>query len=289
MKIVVPTDFSDNALKAALYAAELANETESQIILLNAREVRYETIRQPFPLHEKYDKVVLDTRKDDMMTVRNTLLKQFKSLSITTELSEGLPVDSILETAQKENADLIVMGTTGAGKVKGTLIGTVSASVAGRATIPVLIVPAEYELEMPDGIVFTTDRFEKNETVLNMLVTIARIFKTAVHVIVFVDKHAADVVEYVDKGRHIHQYVTFLKNNYPDINFSGELIDGTDFEAAVALYHAKHQTDISAMVTYPKSFWEKFLRKSVTTKMIYHSHIPVLAIPAAEKSALKQH
>ena len=49
MKILVPTDFSDNAMKAAVYAAELAKQTEAEIILLNVHETGYEKIRQPFP------------------------------------------------------------------------------------------------------------------------------------------------------------------------------------------------------------------------------------------------
>ena len=53
-----------------------------------------------------------------------------------------------------------------------------------------------------------------------------------------------------------------------------------EFEATIEDYDKKHGVDIISMITYPKSFWEKLLNKSVTKKMAFHSRIPVLAIPA---------
>lgn len=285
MKILVPTDFSDNAMKAAVYAAELAKKTDAEIILLNVTETGYEKIRQPFPLHEKYDKLVLDSRKNDIKAVKKTILSKYRGLHIKTELADGLPVESILQTATREKTDMIVMGTSGAGKIKERLIGTVAAAVAGRSSRPVLIIPDKYEIERPDGIVFTTNHFEENTKVLETLVKLARIFNTTIHTIIFVDKDTADAADYVEKGRKLDHYLTFLKRSYPDIHFSGELLEGTNFESAVSLYHARHQTDMAAMVTYPKDVWEKLLHKSATKKMIYHSQIPVLAIPSAEKMA----
>ena len=56
-------------------------------------------------------------------------------------------------------------------------------------------------MEKPDGIVFTTNRFEENTKVLAILIKIARIFHTAVHTVVFVDKDTAKADEYLEKGR----------------------------------------------------------------------------------------
>jgi len=267
MKILVPTDFSDNAMKAVVYAAELAKQIEAEIFLLNAHELG----------------LANDSRRNDMKTLKRSIMSLYNGLHIKTRLADGLPVESILEMANRESVDLIVMGTNGAGGIKEAIIGTVAAEVAGRSRIPVLIVPAQYQMEQPDGIVFTTNHFEENTKVLDMLVKIARIFKTAVHTVVFVDKDTADVEEYMEKGKKMDHYIKFLKTSYPDINFSGELLEGTNFEAAVTLYHLRHETDISAMVMYPKELWEKVLHKSTTKKMIYHSHMPVLAIPGASE------
>jgi nucleotide-binding universal stress UspA family protein len=73
-----------------------------------------------------------------------------------------------------------------------------------------------------------------------------------------------------------------LKETFPDVIFKGELLRGEDFEMAIDQYSNKNEVDIIAMVTYPKSFFEKVLQKSVTKKMAFNSTIPILAIPGID-------
>lgn len=63
-------------------------------------------------------------------------------------------------------------------------------------------------------------------------------------------------------------------------SFKGELLEGKEFEETIEKYDDNNEVDIIAMITYPKSFLDKLLRRSVTKKMAFHSKIPVLAIPA---------
>ena len=53
------------------------------------------------------------------------------------------------------------MGTTGASGVKEIFIGSVAAGTVGRAKVPVLVVPQDYLMETPDGILIATSHFEK--------------------------------------------------------------------------------------------------------------------------------
>lgn len=288
MKILVPTDFSENAMKAALYAAEVAQRTNSRIFLLHACELGHEAIRQPFGLHEKYDRLVMENRKAELSALKRSMLAVYAKINIRTEMTYGDAVDSILEFSESEKIDLIIMGTKGAGKVKERLAGTVAAKVAGKAKVPVLIVPEKYRIEKPDGIVFTTNHFERNKQELGIIVKMAKLFSSAIHAVVFLDTDKANVGNYLEKGRQMNHYLSFLKKTYPGIDFTGELIEGKNFENAIGLYHTKNETDIAAMITYPKGFWEKLMHKSVTKKMIYHSNLPVLAIPALEKVAGEQ-
>jgi nucleotide-binding universal stress UspA family protein len=223
---------------------------------------------------------VVDDRSIDMKTFKESVVSVYKSINIKTELMEGDAVESILEFAKDSSIDLIIMGTKGAGKVKERLVGTVAAAVTARSKVPVLVVPGEYEIEKPDGILFATNHFEKNTKALDPIIEMAKLFSASVHAVVFVDIDKADAADYLEKGRKLDEYMQFLKKTYPGITFMAELIEGKEFESAIELYHTVHETDMAAMVTYSKGFWEKILHKSATRKMIYHSHIPVLAIPA---------
>ena len=284
MKILVPTDFSDNALKAALYASEIAKRTKATLYFLHAMELGHEKITQPFSLHEKYNQLLIDQRKIDIETFKKSVLSIYPNINTKTELSDGDAVKSILEFSEKYAIDLIVMGTKGAGKIKEQLVGTVAAAVTGKSKVPVFVVPEEYEAEKPDGILFATNHFEKNKKVLETIIRVAKLFSATVYAVVFVDTDKTEATGYSERKRNISYYLRYLKKNYPNIDFRGEVIEGKEFESAIELFHARHETDIAAMITYPKGFWEKVLKKSVTKKMIYHSHIPILAIPAIEEN-----
>jgi nucleotide-binding universal stress UspA family protein len=55
----------------------------------------------------------------------------------------GDPAESIIQTAESEKADLIVMGRRGRGKLQGLLMGSVSERVARHAQVPVLLASPE--------------------------------------------------------------------------------------------------------------------------------------------------
>ncbi|RYE35797.1 MAG: universal stress protein, partial [Sphingobacteriales bacterium] len=109
MKILVPTDFSDNALKAALYAAELAKKSGSEIVLFNVLET------MGIPFDEVAESKMQETRKIKLQDVKASILSVYKNLNVQQELEEGTVIESILQFAAKEKVDLIIMGNKGAG------------------------------------------------------------------------------------------------------------------------------------------------------------------------------
>ncbi len=62
----------------------------------------------------------------------------------------GDPVESVLSLADEEAAELIVVGSRGRGAVKGALLGSVSSTLATRASCPVVVVPQGRSVE-PSG------------------------------------------------------------------------------------------------------------------------------------------
>jgi len=132
----------------------------------------------------------------------------------------------------------------------------------------------------PDGILYTTHQFEENKTLLNTIADLAKLFSATLHVAVFNYNLTADATDYLDHTRHLTQYIDFLNKAYPEITCKDELLVGNDFEETIEKYDSKNEVDIIAMITYPKSFWERFIKKSMTKKMAFHTKIPLLAIQA---------
>lgn len=278
--ILVPTDFSNNSMKAIIYSAEIAKRTGAVIHLLHVIEPVIDRIHQPYPLLERLHKEITTARLQELNTLKNTLSDGYPNLIFEAELTNGSIPKAILDFAEKLQPDIIIMGTKGASGLKEVFWGSVTGATIGLTTIPVLAVPLGYLMEKPDAIVFATTRFEENKQLLDKVVEFARIFNAPVHTVVFVDTDTGTPVDYIHNHKQMTHYLDFLKQTYPGISFTTELLDGKKFEETIEVYNNKKGVDIIVMITYPKSFWKKLLKKSVTKKMSFHSKIPVLAVPA---------
>jgi nucleotide-binding universal stress UspA family protein len=278
--LLVPTDFSDNAVKAALFAGEIAKRSGSVVHFLHAMELGIDKLYQPFTLHEKYNHLMLEERKNQLEKFRKNFTEIFPALQTDTTLEDGTAIETILDYCSFRNIDLVVMGTKGAGGLKEKLVGTVTAGLVSKTIVPVLAIPEEYVAEQPDALLFASNRFEKEEKHLAMIVKLATLFHARIDVVHYFDRETENTIQKDEQAQQLTEYVTFLEKKYPAVLFRGEILEGPDFETAIEIYHRTHKTDIAAMVTYPKDFWEKVFQKSVTKKMVYHSTVPVLAIPA---------
>ncbi len=279
-KILVPTDFSDNAAKAAIYAAEIAKRSGGTIYFLYAMEAGATEIVLPSSVVEQQFMDEKEAAMKQLEIFRKSVTNVYPGIKTEVILDEGMPTEAARYACKLYDISLIVMGTRGAGYLRSKLIGTNAADVVASSTVPVLVVPEEYVMEEPDKILFATNTFEKDIRLLQPVMDFAAIFSAAVHAVVFVDTDKATAVDYLDGQRNMENYLRFLQKTFPSHTFKGELIEGREFEHAIELYHAVNDTDLAAMITWPRGFWERIFQKSVTKKMVYHSTVPVLAIPA---------
>lgn len=278
-KILVPTDFSENAAKALLYAAEIASKTGAEINLLHVAEPLTNNIRQPYPLHEKLEHEIERNRMKQLDELQAWVAGTHPAVKATIHLLKGTVVTAVLDFTETHSVDLIVMGTRGASGLKEVFMGTVSAAIIGRARVPVFTIPAEYEAKEIDHMLFATNRFEKHAGLLTTITSIATLFSANLHIAVFLDTDTADASDFMYNTRELSHYLAFLKKSYPGVVCSGDLLEGKDFEQTVEGYQTGKGVDIIVMVTYPKSFWDRLLRKSVTKRMAFHSNTPLLALP----------
>ena len=281
-KILVPTDFSDNALKAVGQACEIAKKTNAVIHLLHVVEP---TLNMATMQTDSSGKKVVADKSENLDLSLKAIAEVYPDVKIAPFLVGGNVIPSILNYAEKENPDLIVMGTKGASGLKKIFIGSVTAGIIGKTNFPVLTVPASYELAKPEAIVFATNQFERNEHLLENFVNLAKIFSIPVHVIVFKDVDANKDADFIYNEEQLNYYLRFLKETFPRTAFKGEILEGSDFESAIDAYCINNAAGMIAMVTYPKSFFEKFFFKSFTKNMAFHSTIPILAIPGILQEA----
>jgi nucleotide-binding universal stress UspA family protein len=278
-KILVPTDFSYNALQAAAFAAEMAQKANATIYLIHVLEGGNEKIFQPLPLYDKYKDLSLSDRKEELEAFEDKVSQLYPEVRIKAEITGHAPVGGIIAYSRTVGADLIVMGTKGATRLKEVFMGSVAAGVIQKSEIPVLAVPATTKVVQIDTILFATSHFEENRAILDVITRIASLYGATIRVAVFMDTDTASAAEYMDSTRRLERYKTFLKDSYPRIPFTFTLIEGRHFENSIEDYCIENGVDLIALIPYPKTFFEKMIHSPATQRMAFHSAIPILTIP----------
>lgn len=141
-KILLCTDGSEGALKAARYAAELAHALGAETLVVSIFNppigaLLWTTAALPMSLDD-----ILDTGE----TVRAALTRGAEtilaaaSVSFRVQVETGDPIRRILEIAEQERVDLIVLGSRGLGGFTSLVLGSVCDSILHHAHCPVLVV-----------------------------------------------------------------------------------------------------------------------------------------------------
>lgn len=146
-KVLITLDYNPNAEKVVQMGYELAQLMKAEICLLHVlSDVNFYGMQyEPFMGYEGYVFPIDYEIQNEYVKVAQDYLEKTKSHlkgeNISTHLAEGDTAKSILEYAEKWNADLIVMGTHSHGRLEKLFLGTVASDVLERTKIPVYMVP----------------------------------------------------------------------------------------------------------------------------------------------------
>jgi nucleotide-binding universal stress UspA family protein len=152
-KILYATDLSKNSSYAFLYATDMARRHEARIVILNVIE--------PVPAYvEGYsgitDELKQKQQEETVEEIRRHLgdfCKKAESqigapcVELVSKIlvPRGHPPEEILNAANEEGCDVIVLGTHGKGFLAHTFLGSVSNAVLHRTQKPIFIIPLPSE------------------------------------------------------------------------------------------------------------------------------------------------
>jgi len=138
-RILVPVDFSEHAQPVLEWAAHLAAEHGSKVILLHAYHlpVEFQQLEGAY-LPQDFWTNVKSEAQQNLETYRADLAKQ--GVETETVVREGYPATVIEEEAERLEVDLIVIGTHGLSGLKHLLLGSIAERVVQKAPCPVLTV-----------------------------------------------------------------------------------------------------------------------------------------------------
>lgn len=136
MKVLVPTDGSEHAMKAVQRALELAEKQGAQVTLMSVAAYAAEILDDMPPN-------IQDKLERDAAAVLSKAKEVFEQKGIKVEavLETGqVPANNILRRAEEGKFDRIVMGSAGRTGLAKILMGSTAAKVVGNAPCEVTIV-----------------------------------------------------------------------------------------------------------------------------------------------------
>ncbi len=147
-KILYPTDFSENAIKAYEYVKKLKEAGTEEVIIIHIYdkkkinalwEIREMIDLEPVNLEEK--KVIEKLLHETCGKLKKTE-KELRDFGFKVKLivKEGDPATEIIKTAEEENVSLIVVGEKGENAVEHLFLGATSVKIVRDSKVPVLVV-----------------------------------------------------------------------------------------------------------------------------------------------------
>jgi nucleotide-binding universal stress UspA family protein len=134
-KILAPTDFSELSVRGVLYACQLAKDVGAEVIIFNVvlLDETNSIDKQEIERHKK--------RLDEFIAEK--IASAGAELKIRNLVDAGQPFGAIVDCAEKERADLIVMSSHDRSGLSRMLIGSFTDKLLRGASCPVLVVPAK--------------------------------------------------------------------------------------------------------------------------------------------------
>jgi len=146
-KILVAIDGSDIAINAAKIAIQLAEKYNAELVVLHVIDssIRYESVGDDtFPGYRGSLNQVVDiaTEKGQKLVDEVKQKASENNINIKPEvlLGVGSIVKEIVEYAENNMIDLIVLGTRGRSGIKKVLLGSTASGVVSHSRLPVMVV-----------------------------------------------------------------------------------------------------------------------------------------------------
>jgi len=143
MRLLVATDGSPHALRAAALAVRLAGELrEAEVVVLNVGHIPAVAYGGSGPDTMVNFGVLEEGLERENQAILDSAVQQFAGLNVpvTRQYRSGEPAATIIDAAKDVQAEIIVIGCRGLGQLGGLILGSVSERVLHGASVPVLVV-----------------------------------------------------------------------------------------------------------------------------------------------------
>jgi nucleotide-binding universal stress UspA family protein len=267
--ILIPFDFSKNAVKTLDQALLIASSSNRRIELVH---ITNELVSREYPKSWKYDGNLrsLKTRLSDLVEDRKSKIGKNVSARTTVMIREAATISGgIISRMLQSKSRLLMMGTHGISGMYDKVFGSNTAVMVNHSLFPVLVIPHNWT---PAGIdhCISVIKLDKLARVSKRIKSWTKFFNCDVEAVQFTISKEAE-------GAYAHK-------NHID-NIPCKLVLNpleTTLAEDVLVYTKSMKNSMILLFTREKTFLEKLFQPNLTYKLSGKIKIPLLALPYGE-------
>ncbi len=287
--VLIPIDFSDYSLKAAIIGFDIAEKMGSKMVLYHSSP-RPEFLTIPYSDVIVYDSALfinyemtekLTNKKFEEFLAKLTSAidpERWKKAKPEYIVKIGEADDDILSYIQVHPPKMVVMGIRGEDAQSGDLIGTTTAGIIFNTKVPVLAIPeksADNWLENFKTVVYATN-FEATDFIaMDKLLNLVKPFGCKV-ICLHVNQGNNEVLD----AAMLEGMKEALCEKYPDASFDCRLVHSKNLTEAIDRFIQENHIDVLALTTHRRNLLTRFFNPGVARKMVLHSQTPILVFHA---------
>lgn len=268
-KILVPTDFSEEANNALNVAAQLAKKYDAEIYLLHLLEL---------PLHQ-IDAMATHSELPEAMFFMKLAHKRFEEVA-SQDFLEGIEVHETIEfdqsfsgikdTCHKHDIDLIVMGSHGVSGLKEMFIGSNTEKVVRSSDVPVLVIKNKHESFDINDFVFASDFKNDNKETYKQAVKLAEAFNSKIHLVMVNTANRFTTTEVANQ-----RIEAFIKDTNFE-NYCVNIYNDETVEQGILNFSRGIDADLIGISTHGRQGIAHFFNGSISEDLVNHAKRPVV-------------
>ena len=270
-KILLLTDFSENARNAIFFAIHAFPPEQYDYILLHGYPRIHTTAEVTISLSEKMRVETNDALAREEKTINDQLgtALTFEKIAYLGFLNEAVHY-----VAEEHKPDLVVMGTKGETGLPAILLGSHASSLIKATHLPLMIIPENARFNGFREVVLAADvETLKRPEHLDVLVELTDNFNSRLTVVNVVAEPGDPLTRIEDAGSELLEHFT-------DNQVTIDHVVDPRVEHGIAQYVHDHPCDLVVAVEKSRSFIVDLFHRSVSKQLALHAETPLLILHA---------
>lgn len=292
LSVLVPVDFSDRSMKAAIIAFDIAHRHHTGVVFLHSFVNPYFggnlqlSDNLTYEISETEAVKAIEAEAGRKMeefgnAIRNKIkLGELPPVKFKTETVEGIPEESITQYIRDHNPWIVVMATRGADTKEKELVGSVTAEVLDTCRIQAVTIPDSTPLTTLSDvrhIVVFCNLDQEDILALDALYRLIPECTDKIHVTIacLPDKKRP----FTDKSAARTYLLNYCQEHYPNYTFSLQTLNlDTVINDFSQIEQAKH-IDLITVANKKKNIFARLFNPGIAHRLLFHSDIPMIVIP----------